>query len=70
MKFNTIEDYPKQASYLGYKCEVVFGYNTEDIFTGTIIRDDGEKPHVTIIALDNGKVVLSIECQFRPIFNV
>jgi hypothetical protein len=33
---------------------------------GTIIRDDREAPHLTIIQLDGGRVVMSTECQYAP----
>lgn len=31
---------------------------------GTVIRDDVEDPHLTIIKLDDGRIILGTECQY------
>ncbi|WP_260973634.1 hypothetical protein [Mycolicibacterium llatzerense] len=42
-----------------------FDLDTEATFGGEIVRDDAEPPGVTIIRLDDGRHVLSTECQYR-----
>jgi tRNA A37 threonylcarbamoyladenosine synthetase subunit TsaC/SUA5/YrdC len=47
----------------------MFNYDTTNIVFGTIIRDDTEcssegNKLVTIIKLDDGRVVLDTECQY------
>jgi hypothetical protein len=66
---NTInaDRYPKQGSYLGRSVEVCFEYDTSCTVKGKVIRDDAEAPGLMIIQLENGWVVRSTECQWRPI---
>ncbi|ADX87911.1 hypothetical protein [Vibrio phage JSF13] len=65
MTWNT---YPEQGSYLGKRVQVCFHYDTqpEHMFKGKIIRDDmvDETQGLTIILLDDGRVVTSTECQY------
>lgn len=61
------ETYPAQGRYLHKRCEVVFDYDTRHRVTGTVIRDDTTAPGLLIIQLDDGRVVLSTECQWRPL---
>ena len=58
--------YPKQGQFLGKRMQVVFNYDTSKIFGGLCIRDDSEEPCLVIIQLDDGRVVLANECQYRP----
>lgn len=63
--------FPTQGKYLNKRCVVHFHYGRED-FYGTIIRDDMESPGngtppLTIILLDDRRVVLSTECQYSPL---
>lgn len=58
------ERFPDQGGWLNRRVAVCFHYNTADIVRGVIVRDDTEDPHVTIIRLDDGRYVLSTECQF------
>ncbi len=55
--------YPK----FGKRCEVVFHYDTSRALFGTIVRDNVEEPFETIIKLDNGRYIRSVECQYRPL---
>lgn len=57
--------FPKQGKWQNLRCQVCFHYGNE-ILNGTIVRDDIESPHITIIQLDDGRFILSTECQFRP----
>lgn len=59
------EKFPKQGSYLGQPCKVLFNYS-EPALLGKCIRDDAEEPFHTIIQLDDGRVVLTTECQWQP----
>ncbi len=63
--------YPKQGSWLGKRVEVCFHYDKtpEHIFKGRIIREDmiEETQGLTIILLDNGRVVTTLECQYSMI---
>lgn len=61
------ERFPKQGSWLGKRTKVCFKYNPTRIIMGTIIRDDAEEPRLTIIKLDDDRVVLTTECMHSPI---
>lgn len=59
--------FPRQGRYLGRRVKVCFHYNTKDTTVGgEIVRDDVEEPYRTIIRLDDGRYVLSTECQYTP----
>lgn len=65
--------FPKQGEFQGARCEVRFEYKSE-IIMGTILRDDVESPDpgnnkaaITAILLDDGRLVLSTECQYAPL---
>lgn len=59
----TIDKWPKQGAWLGKRTSVCFHYDADRTVMGTIVRDDAEAPHVTIISLDDGRVVLTTECM-------
>ncbi|MMZ62603.1 hypothetical protein D1872_248190 [compost metagenome] len=59
--------FPKQGSFLDRRVLVSFNYDTNNTVLGTIVRDDIEDPFVTIIKLDDGRFVLSTECQFTEL---
>lgn len=56
--------FPKQGSFLGRRVEVAFNYDTAHTVNGTVLRDDVEEPNRMVILLDDGRVVLSTECQY------
>jgi hypothetical protein len=58
--------FPKQGTYLLRRVRVVFNYDTSREFPGMIIRDDAEEPGRCIIKLDDGRVLLTTECQWHP----
>jgi hypothetical protein len=62
-----LSSYPRQGSNLGQPCEVCFNYDTAHSVSGVIVRDDVEAPYQTIIRLDDGRYVRSVECQYRPL---
>lgn len=58
--------FPRQyPDKVGTRVEVSFHY-ARDSVKGTVVRDDAEEPYVTIFRLDDGRFVLSTECQYRP----
>ena len=60
------EAFPAQGQYLGKRVEVLFGYS-QPPFKGVIVRDDAAEPGLLIIRLDDGRHVMSLECQYRTI---
>ncbi len=60
----THDRFPAQGSFVGKRVHVCFHYDTSRKVEGTIVRDDGESPNVTIIRLDDGRHVLATECQY------
>jgi len=64
----TSEAYPEQGSWLGRRVEVLFGF-TGPAFKGVIVREDAVKPGLLIIRLDDGRHVLSLECQYHLLPN-
>ena len=59
------DKYPKQGTYLNKNVLVTFHYDTEREQKGKILRDDDDDPYRIIILLDDGRVVLGSECQWR-----
>lgn len=59
------KSFPKQGKLVGATVDVCFHYNTLNILKGMIVRDDIERPYVTIIQLSDGRHVLSTECQYH-----
>jgi len=57
--------WPRQSTYLYSKVSVCFHYDTTDLIPGTVVRDDIEEPFKMIIKLDDGRYVLSTECQYH-----
>lgn len=60
------EAFPDQGAFLGRRVEVLFDYQ-QPAFKGVIVRDDAKEPGLLIIRLDDGRHVMSLECQYRPI---
>ena len=58
--------FPAQGSFLHKRLQVCFDYDAARVIGGTCIRDDAEGKGTMIILLDNGRAVLSTECQYRP----
>tara|TARA_Y100000310_G_C20166582_1_gene571629 strand:+ start:23 stop:247 length:225 start_codon:yes stop_codon:yes gene_type:complete len=57
-------EWPKQGSMLHERVRVCFRYDTTQEIGGRIVRDDSEKPGMTIIALDDGRFVRATECMY------
>lgn len=64
-----LTNYPKQGNWLNLRTKVMFNYDDSTTTMGTIVREDAEAPHKTIIKLDDGRYVLSTECQYQPCLN-
>ena len=60
----TATTFPRQGQHLGRRCQVCFHYDTAHLVPGVIVRDDAEHPWTLIIHLDDGRYVLSEECQY------
>lgn len=56
--------FPKQGSFLNRFVQVCFDYDTSRTIEGVVVRDDAEEPGLMIISLDDGRYVLSTECQY------
>ena len=61
------DTFPRQGEYLGIEVEVCFNYDNSKKLRGKIVRDDIEKPNRTIIQLNDGRYIISTECQYAAI---
>jgi hypothetical protein len=59
------DKFPKQGSEIGKQVKVTFNYEFNKMIMGTVLRDDIESPHLMIIQLADGRVILSTECQYQ-----
>lgn len=57
--------WPAQSVITGKRVVVIFNFDLSFQLEGTLVRDDTEEPDISIIMLDNGKALLTTECQFR-----
>jgi len=62
----TESKFPKQGALSSKKVLVRF-HCRDPIFNGVIVRDDIESPYVTIIRLEDGRIILGTECQYQPV---
>lgn len=60
----TKERFPKQGENLNKEVEVCFHYDMSKCLTGIIVRDDMESPWIGIIQLEDGRYILTSECQY------
>jgi hypothetical protein len=58
------DKFPRQGTFLGKEVKVCFNYETRNTVKGECVRDDVEEPFVTIFRLEDGRHVLSTECQY------
>lgn len=56
--------FPVQGRLVGQTIEICFHYDTDNSIKGVCVRDDIEEPFKTIFKLDDGRFVLSTECQY------
>lgn len=59
--------FPQQGPLAGKRVEVCFCFNASEVVLGTCVRDDAEEPYRTVFALDDGRYVLTTECQYREV---
>lgn len=59
------DKFPNQTGWSGKRVEVCFNYDLSNTIRGTLIRDDLGEPFVGIIMLDDGRPVLTTECQYN-----
>jgi hypothetical protein len=63
----TTTDFPTQGPYAWARVRVCFHYDTSQSIKGTMVRNDYAAPWVDIIQLDDGRYVLTTECQWQPL---
>lgn len=65
---NTIthDTFPRQGDFLGQRMKVLFHYDTSKLVYGKCVRDDVEEPYRMIIELEDGRHIMSTECQYSP----
>ena len=63
----TIDNFPKQGSFLNSLVKVCFHYDTEKFIYGFVVRNDIEEPFITLIRLADNRFVLGRECQYQII---
>ena len=61
------DKFPKQGSWIGQRVRVCYDYNTTRAVEGVVIRDDTTEPGLMIIHTDDGRALLSTECQYSRI---
>lgn len=59
------DKWPKQSDWVGRRVRVCYNYDTTKTHEGEIVRDDLEDPGTQIMKLDNGRYILSTECQWQ-----
>ena len=60
-------EFPNQGAYLNKRVRVCFNYESDYTTFGTVVRDDVEEPGIMIIKLDDGRHILSTECQYSVV---
>lgn len=64
----TATSFPRQdVAYFGKPVDVCFHYNTKATLRGVFVRCDAESPGKAIIKLEDGRYVLTTECQWSPV---
>lgn len=58
------DKFPEQSQFVGKRVDVTFNYDQSRIVHGVCVRDDSCSPWLTIFHLDDGRYVLSTECQY------
>lgn len=61
----SLTEFPKQyEDQVNQKVQVYFNYDTSQGILGTMVRSDAEDPYRGIIKLDDGRYILTTECQY------
>jgi hypothetical protein len=61
------EMFPRQGDMAGQPVLVCFAYDPSHTVRGVMVRNDVEEPGVEIIQLEDGRYVLTTECQWQPL---
>jgi hypothetical protein len=61
------DKFPTQGPYAWARVSVCFHHDTSQSIKGTMVRNDQGEPWVDIIRLDDGRYVLTTECQWQPL---
>lgn len=56
--------FPKQGDWLHKEVLVSFEYNSDRKIKGIIVREDMEEPGITLIMLEDKRIVIDTECQY------
>ncbi|HDR6319134.1 TPA: hypothetical protein QCU53_006103, partial [Bacillus thuringiensis] len=59
-----LNKFPKQGDWLNKEAKVMFDYDGSTMTTGVIVRNDMEEPFITLIKLEDGRIIRSSECQY------
>lgn len=59
-----VNKFPKQGDWLNKEAKVMFNFDSSTMLKGVIVRDDMEEPFLTLIKLEDGRVIRSTECQY------
>ena len=59
--------FPKQGDFLGKRVKVCFNFDTSRLLHGEIVREDMEEPYQEIIKLEDGRYILTTECQYSVV---
>ncbi|MGH0417526.1 hypothetical protein [Bacillus cereus] len=62
-----VNKFPKQGDQLNREVKVMFNFDSSTILKGIIVREDMEDPFLTLIKLEDGRVIGSAECQYSLI---
>lgn len=61
-----VDTFPDQdPDWINQRVRVCFDFDASKTVTGTVVRCDSEAPGRMIIKLDNGRYVLSTECNYQ-----
>ena len=61
------KEFPQQGRFLSKEVLVFFNYDTHHKLKGTVVRNDAEEPFETIFKLEDGRYILSTECQYSVV---
>ena len=61
----TAETFPRQGEWLGKRVNVCFHGDADNLFPGTIVREDNETPFEVLIKLDSGRYIRGEECAYQ-----
>jgi len=60
----TNNSFPRQGRLLLTVVKLWFHHDMSVVFYANVVRDDAEQPFITIFKLNDGRYILSTECQY------